>query len=271
MQQLVSARRRNDPLAVLSAREPAPRALTCGLCDAHLVTPPLSSQPTSTWTFTTLSWPQSPPTLTGCRSAMNAINGQLWVSERFAIDYVQLTPGFRLFTGDPTKLESYAYFGAPIHAVADGKVVTVVDNLPEQLPSKSPTGLPLNQYGGNHIVQDIGDANYAFYAHLKSGGITVKPGDDLKTGQTIAAVGNSGNSDAPPLHFHIMNGPKPLVSNGLPFMIKSFRLDQRIASERDVDKLFTAQPARLQPGFAARDQTEVSPLSLDIMNYSVGQ
>jgi hypothetical protein len=209
--------------------------------------------------------------LTAHRSAVNPINGQLWVSERFAIDYVQLTPDFRLFTGDPTKLESYAYFGAPIHAVADGKVVTVVDNLPEQVPSKSPKGLPLDQYGGNHIVQDIGDGNYAFYAHLKPGSITVKPGDDLKSGQTIAALGNSGNSDAPHLHFHIVDGPDPLAANGLPFVIKSFRLDQRVKSEPDLDRLFTGQPAPLQPGFAARDQSEVSPLVLDIMNYSVGQ
>lgn len=205
------------------------------------------------------------------RTAVNPINGKLWVAERFAIDYVQLTKDYRLFTGDPTKLESYAYFGVPIHAVGDGKVVAVVDNLPEQVPSKSPSGLPLDQYGGNHVVQDLGDGNYAFYAHLKPGSITVKEGDELKSGQSIAALGNSGNSDAPHLHFHIMDGPDPLASNGLPFVIKSFRLDQRVPSQADLDKLFTGQPAPLQPGFAARDQSEVSPLVLDVMNYTLAQ
>ena len=48
---------------------------------------------------------------------------------------------------------------------------------PSRSPGKSPTGLPLDQYGGNHIVQDIGDGNYAFYAHLKTGSVKVKPGD----------------------------------------------------------------------------------------------
>ena len=77
------------------------------------------------------------------RMAANPINGKIFVSERFAIDYVQLTDDFRLFTGDPTKPEpSYPYFGAPIHAVGDGKVVSVVDNLPEQTPGKTPSGLP---------------------------------------------------------------------------------------------------------------------------------
>ena len=66
-----------------------------------------------------------------------------------------------MFTGDKAKPESYPFFGADIHAVADGPVVAVLDGLPEQIPGETPTGLPLDQYGGNHIVQDIGDGNYA--------------------------------------------------------------------------------------------------------------
>ena len=57
--------------------------------------------------------------------------------------------------------------------MADGPVVAVLDGLPEQVPGQTPTGLPLEQYGGNHIVQDISDGQgnhyYAFYAHLKTG------------------------------------------------------------------------------------------------------
>jgi hypothetical protein len=45
-----------------------------------------------------------------------------------------------LFTGDPTKLHSFSSFSADIHAVADGPVVAVLDGLPEQIPSKTPTG-----------------------------------------------------------------------------------------------------------------------------------
>ena len=78
-------------------------------------------------------------------------------------------------------------------------------------------------------------------------------------------------TDAPHLHFHLMDNPDPLAANGLPFVIKSFRLDQRVASQAGLDKLFTGQAAPLQPGFAARDQSEVSPLVLDVMNYAVGQ
>lgn len=208
---------------------------------------------------------------TSHRLAANPINGKLFVSERFAIDYIQLTSDFRLFNGDPAKLESYPYYGTPVHSVGAGKVVGVLDNLPEQTPTKMPTGLPLDQYAGNHIVVDLGDGNYALYAHLKPGSITVKPGDELTVGQSIAALGNSGNTDAPHLHFHVIDGPDPLAANGLPFVITSFRLDQRVASSEALDKVFTGQPAPLQPGFAARDVDEVSPLVLDVMNYAAGQ
>jgi Peptidase family M23 len=202
------------------------------------------------------------------RMAVNPLNGQLWVAERFAIDYLQLTPDGRPFAGDGTKLESYPYYGADIHAVADGPVVAVTDNLPDQVPGANPTGLPLDQYGGNHIVQDIGGGNYAFYAHLKPGSIKVKVGDKLTSGQTIAALGNSGNSTAPHLHFHVMSTPDPLLSNGLPFVFGSIRLDSRVATDSAFDQINeTGGPVQLQPGFAGGDQTNVMPLDLDVMTY----
>jgi Peptidase family M23 len=205
--------------------------------------------------------------MTAHRTALNALSGGLWAAERFAIDYVQLGPNGTIFTGEISRPESYPYFGADIHAVADGPVVGVVDGLPEQVAGRTPTGLRLEEYGGNHIVQDIGNGNYAFYAHLKTDSLKVKVGDQLSTGQVIAALGNTGNSDAPHLHFHVMSTPDPLRSDGLPFVIKSFRLDSRLASMDGLDPLLHGKPALMQPGFAARDESDVSPLGLDVMTY----
>jgi hypothetical protein len=200
------------------------------------------------------------------RMALNPIDGQLWAAERFAIDYLQFRPDGRLSSGDPAKLESYAYFGADIHAVSDGPVVAAVDGLPEQIPGTGPTGLTLEQYAGNHIVQDLGDGNYALYAHIKTGDVKVKVGDRLTTGQVIGAVGNTGNSDAPHLHFHVMSAPDPLRSNGLPFVFTKFRLDSRV--EALSDDLLTGAPAQMQPDFTARDESDVMPLELDVMTYA---
>jgi hypothetical protein len=208
--------------------------------------------------------------MTPHRMALNPLNGKLWAAERFAIDYVQMSPDGAIYRGDASKPESYPYFGADIHAVADGPVVGVVDGLPEQVAGRSPTGLPLDQYGGNHIVQDIGDGNYAFYAHLKTGSVKVKPGDRLSTGQVIGNLGNTGNTDAPHLHFHVMGTPDPLMSNGIPFIFKSFKLDGRLASMDGIGDLMTGKPAPTRVGFTARDEENVSPLVLDVMTYAAG-
>ncbi|BBZ78994.1 peptidase M23 [Mycolicibacterium anyangense] len=205
--------------------------------------------------------------MTDHRMAVNPLNGGLWVAERFAVDYVQLQPDARMLVGDPTKLSSYPYYGAAIHAVSDGPVVAVVDGLPDQVPGKNPTGLTLDQYGGNYIVQDIGGGNYAFYAHLKPGSVRVKVGEALTSGQTIAELGNSGNSSAPHLHFHVMSTPDPLLSDGLPFVLNGFRLVNRVASAADIDPLLAGQPAVLQPGFEPSQQASVGPLVLDVMTY----
>ncbi|WP_082961804.1 M23 family metallopeptidase [Mycobacterium sp. 852002-51152_SCH6134967] len=203
------------------------------------------------------------------RTALNPINGRLWAAERFAIDYVQLDPDGRLITGDPSKPESFAFFGADIHAVRDGRVVSVLDGLPEQVPGRNPTGLPLNQYAGNHVVQDLGDGNYALYAHIKTGTVAVKPGDRLTAGQVLGEVGNTGNSTAPHLHFHVMSSPDPLGSNGLPFVFDDFRVDARMVDDDDVNgPLFEGEAAKLQPGFTARDEKNAMPLELDVMTYA---
>jgi murein DD-endopeptidase MepM/ murein hydrolase activator NlpD len=44
----------------------------------------------------------------------------------------------------------------------------------------------------------------------------------MDTGQLLGRVGNTGESGAPYLHFHISDGPAPLASNGLPFVITRF-------------------------------------------------
>jgi peptidase M23-like protein len=201
------------------------------------------------------------------RMALNPIDGGLWAAERFAIDYVQLGPDGKLFSGDQTKVESYPYFGADIHAVADGPVVAAADGMPEQVPGKSPTGLALNEYAGNHIVQDLGDGNYALYAHIKTGAVKVKPGDQLTAGQVIGSVGNTGNTDAPHLHFHVMSTPDPLRSNGLPFVFKSFTLDSRVTNADALGPLLDGLQAPLRPGVVKQDETEVIPMDLDIMTY----
>ena len=64
-----------------------------------------------------------------------------------------------------------------------------------------------------------------------------------------------------------MSTPDPLRSNGLSFKFASFRLDARIASLDDLGPLTDTGVAQFQAGFAARDETNVTPLALDAMSY----
>lgn len=200
------------------------------------------------------------------RMAVSPLNGALWAPERYAIDYVRLTPDGRLFSGDKGDLAGYPSFGADVIAVADGRVVAVTDGLPEQVPGANPVGLPLNEYAGNRVIEDIGGGNYVMYAHLKTASTKVKVGDRLTTGQTIGAVGNTGNTDAPHLHFQLMSAPEPLRANGLPFLFDKFRLNSRLFPE-SIELLSSGGPAVLQHGVTSADKTFQMPLYLDVMNY----
>lgn len=63
------------------------------------------------------------------------INGAFRVAERFAIDFVQLDDKNAMMSGPKDKLESYSYFGDEIYSVADGTVVAIKDDEPEQVPA----------------------------------------------------------------------------------------------------------------------------------------
>jgi hypothetical protein len=60
------------------------------------------------------------------------------------------------------------------------------------------------------------------------------------------------------------------MANGLPFVFDSFKLDGRMVSQDDVVPLLEGKPINLEPGFAPRDEPNVSPLVLDVMTYDLG-
>ena len=69
---------------------------------------------------------------------------------------------------------------------------------------------------GNYIVIDHGGSEYSIYAHLKPGTVTPRIGQKVERGAIIAAVGSSGNSTEPHLHFQVFEGADPLMCTGIP-------------------------------------------------------
>ncbi len=59
---------------------------------------------------------------------------------------------------------------------------------------------------GQVVVLDHGRNVFTHYAHLSK--ILVKPGEEVKKGQTIAAIGSTGRSSSPHLHLEVKVGDR---------------------------------------------------------------
>jgi hypothetical protein len=181
------------------------------------------------------------------------VNGRVWIAQRYAVDWEQLDAERRIYRGPQEKLESYTIFGKEALAVADATVVSAIDGLPEQIPGKFPTNISLEEADGNSVILDLGNQQYALYAHLQPGSLKVHKGDHVKTGQVLGLVGDSGNSLAPHLHFQVMDAPSSLGSNGLPYEIRSFSVTGK------------------SPGTAAFDEAEAKGTALSVAPVSPPQ
>ena len=83
--------------------------------------------------------------------------------------------------------------GTPVKAAEDGVVAYA--------------GNELKGYGNLVLVRHA-NGYVTAYAHARE--LLVKRGDQIKRGQIIARSGQTGNVDAPQLHFEIRKGPTPL-------------------------------------------------------------
>lgn len=164
------------------------------------------------------------------------VNGRVWLAQRYAVDWEQIDANGHIYSGPRENLASYTIFGKPALAVADATVVSVTDKLPEQTPGKYPSDIALQDADGNSVILDLGNHQYALYAHLQPDSIRVHPGDNVKPGQIIGLVGNSGNSVAPHLHFQLMSETSSLASNGLPYEIDSFQITGQTPGTKAFDE-----------------------------------
>ena len=161
-----------------------------------------------------------------------ALNGSVTVPQRYAIDFVGLNPRGHAIEVSPDQLAQSAnaqWFGfdADVLAVADAVVRDARDGQPDGKPIAAhaePTELTTRGLYGNFVVLEIAPGVFAHYAHLRSGSVLVHPGQRVHRGETIAHLGDSGNSAAPHLHFHLSDKPVFEESEGLPFRFSRFTM-----------------------------------------------
>ncbi len=201
--------------------------------------------------------------------ALLSLDGAYHLAQRFAIDWERIGDGNRLVAGDTKNVADYAIFGQPVLAVRDGVVVASRNDLPEQVPGALPAAMTVAEADGNFVVQDVGDGNFVLYAHMQPGSVTVKAGDRAKKGEVLGKVGNTGNSQAPHLHLHVMDGPSPLASNGLPYVFESFAVtavDE--AGTADFDEAeATGKPLTLTPVSPPAQHRKALPLDLTVVDF----
>jgi len=201
--------------------------------------------------------------------ALLPLDGRFTLAQRFAIDWEQADAQNRLVSGDTRALGNYTIFGKDVLAVADGTVVAMRNDLPEQVPGALPNNLPLDEADGNFVVLDIGGA-YVLFAHMQPGSVTVTAGARVKRGDVLGKVGNTGNSQAPHLHLHVMDGPSPLLANGIPYVIDAFTLTAiDHAGTADFDKAeATGSPLTLTPVVPPQPMKGVLPLDLTVVEFT---
>lgn len=201
------------------------------------------------------------------RRALYPIDGQWFLAQRFAIDFNKLDAENRPGRGDPRLPTSFPTFGQPVLAVADATVVEAVDRYPDLLVGQAREDVTPATAGGNRVVLDLGDGRFAVYAHLHAGSIAVRPGDRVRRGQVIAAVGSSGTGGGPHLHFQVTDRPSVIVADGLPYVFDAFTVTGRTPPLADVLPYYDSmEPIPVSAEGAGPRRNEL-PLGSDVVAF----
>lgn len=185
----------------------------------------------------------------GHRRVMFALDGRARIPARFAIDWFRLDAKGRHARGDGQQATDWLGYGEDVLAVADGTVVATRNDYPESRTLKNPRH-PLGEGSGNFVSLALGNGRYAHYEHLRPGSVRVHAGEQVRRGQVIGALGFSGDSTGPHLHFHVSDGAAPLAGEGLPFVVAAYEAlgDYPDLGDFDAGKPWRALPAQTAPG-----------------------
>ncbi len=148
----------------------------------------------------------------------NPLNSQRWGVDILGVN----SENGDVCSANCSRNEQFAGYGLPFIAVADGMVVAINDGVADNLPGQVPGPNAETHAGGNYVLVDIGNGIYAFYAHAIPHSFQVKVGDLVNTGQILGLIGNSGNSTAPHLHFHlskVFDTDNIFNSEGIPLVL----------------------------------------------------
>jgi len=145
-----------------------------------------------------------------------------FLAEAFAYDFLQIGPNGKSYQRDGKNNADYFAYGKKVLAAKDGTVVAIRGDMAENVPGETTN---VATPGGNVVVIDHGNNQFGYYAHLKPFTVAVKAGAQVKTGDVLGEVGNSGDSPEPHLHFHVMTNADPTQADGIPVVFDSWKAE----------------------------------------------
>ncbi len=173
-------------------------------------------------------------------------HGTNFFGQRYAYDFVRPTGRWWAPFGPPAlahawfgvPVEHFRAWNAPVHAAHAGRVVAAADGWPDRRWAHAlwdlarltvgqrlrPLRLRTDDWrplAGNHVLVE-GAAGVSMYGHLRQHSIAVRVGDIIAAGDPLGAVGHSGRSTMPHLHFQLMDGADALHAAGLRCGFTSF-------------------------------------------------
>ncbi len=135
----------------------------------------------------------------GNSSILNYHNSSPYM--KYAIDMVKLNEfGFRADGLFPKQLEKYKIYGEKVFSPCSGKVIEAVDGREDYPPGIYMPNKRKAQ--ANYIIIETGNIRVRM-VHFQKDSIKVQAGDNVKDGQLIGLVGDSGLSFEPHLHMHV--------------------------------------------------------------------
>lgn len=189
-------------------------------------------------------------------------HGTDYFGQRYAYDFVRSEPGEvkflrpalarQLFT--VVRASDFHCWDQPIHSAGAGSVVQIGEGWPDReyinafvelgrvtfFPSDV-RGRDFRPLAGNYVMI-LGEGGVAFYAHLRKGSVAVRVGQQVREGEVIGRVGNSGNTTMPHLHFHVMDGADPMTAQGVACAFRGYERFENGAWVRETSGV----PGRLE-------------------------
>ena len=120
-----------------------------------------------------------------------------------ALDFIIVDSELKTYDKFGLDPENFYCYGKPVLAPADGFVEYTADFIEDNVVGK----INQKQNWGNSIIIKHAEGLYSKLSHLHKDSFKVKTGDYVHQGDIIAAVGNSGRSPEPHLHFQVQTSP----------------------------------------------------------------